>query len=246
MIQKNMRIISSRERLLDSICNLCVASQSSEKMGEASSFAISEYVQELLRENMRRFAQQGGDNWQSCGLIAFATDNARDVIQARLNERELEFEQLESILKEAKAGLEKIENHLQRLSNKFTETKKGTRLKRIEPKRDTSLKEMSVRKESAKGPFTIVPIGLESFLTGLLASPDEETELEWNLQALEEIGCDFADESFPIEVTFESHIFVVDDDGSVYVSIDGLLENAVSEVEDKLDQFANALYSRTE
>jgi len=92
--------------------------------------------------------------------------------------------------------------------------------------------------------FAIHQIGLAGSPTGLLARPASDENLTLDFDALQEhLPCETSGERFPVEVFCHNHIFVVDDDGSVFVSVDSLPPQTVERVGDLLRKIVGVLCS---
>jgi len=97
--------------------------------------------------------------------------------------------------------------------------------------------------EASRVPIEITELGLSGFTNGLLAQPIFclSQEYEMNLQNTNFI---VEGEWFPFEVKIEDFIFTVDDDGTIFVSVENLPNRLVEKAKDMLHMLANQLYTQ--
>lgn len=90
-------------------------------------------------------------------------------------------------------------------------------------------------------PIEIRELGLRSSLEGLLVNPLLES-YEINLENVRNKYSPIKGEWFPFEVFIGDFTFIIDDDGTIFVSVEKIPEKAVNDAKTKLGELANELY----
>lgn len=221
---------SQRERLLANIFGLCRAS-SEQKQLRGGSTTLEASIVELVRETMREIARNEPENSGKEDLLSSAIAETENAILQELGGSGIKCN-LSPFFQVAKKELKQTAIELSDLSKRL-----------FESRRDKRVKEQLIDLSDLEKSFSIHQIGLEGFPTGLLARPADHQTLELDFNALRtRIPCEIAGEAFPIEVMCKRYVFVVDDDGAVFVSVDGLPVDEVHDVEELLQHIAQALY----
>lgn len=222
---------TQRQRVLDSIVGLCRESPNDQKKMTTST-TLETSIVELVRENMREDARNVRAPIGKGDLLRAALEQTESEILAALEACGVECD-LDQFFEVASKDLRHTAAELSELSTSLIESRKSKRVK------DHLVAESATEKS-----FTIHQIGLEGFPTGLLAKPAGEESIELDFDALrEQVRCIFEGDAFPLEVVCDDQVFVVDDDGSVFVSVDGLPANAVERTNGLLRQIGRALYA---
>jgi hypothetical protein len=103
--------------------------------------------------------------------------------------------------------------------------------------------------EEAEEPLKIITIGFNSSIEGLLIYPHYSNDLQDHIIALNKLPNNFyttETKYFPIEVyhgDYKDYIFIIDDDGSIYVNTQNLTTDNFYKVGELLIQLAMALYN---
>jgi hypothetical protein len=224
-------ITSSRERVLNSVVGLCRAAQQAGKE-VINSTTLETSIIELVRDSMREIAAAEHMRRGTGELLLFAINKTEVDIRTRLKSQDITCD-IASILEVAQRDLKHTAGELEQLSASLSDAKRTERVKL--PISDAS---------NQMQPYTIHQIGLEGSPTGLLAQPASNTSVVLDFDAVQSaLRCEIDGEQFPVEVTCEEHIFVVDDDGSVFVSVDGLPPSTVERIGTLLHKIATVLYS---
>ena len=87
----------------------------------------------------------------------------------------------------------------------------------------------------------IVEIGLADSIKGLLAKPVSE-HVRMDLEKLKAQGFDIEGEWFPYEIRMEELSYIVDDDGTIYISTDNFPERLLSEARNNLTELVSILF----
>ena len=224
-------ITSPRQRALRSIVEVCRAEQISEKQ-ELDSMTLESSVVELTREMMREMATEEDRWYGKDSLLCAAIERTEAVICERLTEQRVDFK-IGDTLQIAEKSLRQTGNELQQLSVRLSESKRERRVKPTVTDQGTTSQ-----------PVAFHQIGLEGSPTGLLARPANDNDLTLDFDALQEhLPCEISGDRFPVEVSCDDHIFVMDDDGSVFVYVDGLPPRDLEYVGGLLRKIVGVLYS---
>ncbi len=183
---------------------------------------------------MRRLAQQpsGCGWWQD--LLRSAIDNTLEGVQAATGGQRMRFD-LEPYLREASTSLQSVAKEICRLSGKLRESRTA---KRVYDK--ARLTEETGEAEDDLS-FEIRELGLLDSIEGLLAIPVDDSGTI-NIDAIKE-DYEVMGDWFPYEVIFGESVYVVDDDGTVFVSTENFPREYLERVRETLAGIASRLYS---
>ncbi len=95
--------------------------------------------------------------------------------------------------------------------------------------------------ESSRIPIEITELGLSGFIEGLLAKAFLNNSEGYNIN-LENLEYRVEGEWFPFEVMIEDFVFTIDDDGTIFVSVENLPQRLVLKAKEMLQVIANQLY----
>jgi len=95
--------------------------------------------------------------------------------------------------------------------------------------------------ESSRIPIEITELGLSGFIDGLLAKAFLNDSEGYNIN-LENLGYPVEGEWFAFEVMIEDSVFTIDDDGTIFVSVENLPQRLVLRAKEMLQVIANQLY----
>lgn len=221
---------SQRDRILNSIATLCQAEQSSQKK-KVRSTTLELATNELVRDMMRERARAPDEFFPKGEILQESLTRAKSEIKMRLEAQQINYD-LNRLFTVPRKDLKRTGSELEKLSSNLFESKRTKRVR-----------EVALGESPTARPFTIHQIGLEGFPTGLLAKPDSSKGLTLDFDQLRnDLHCEIRGDWFPAEVSCRGHIFVIDDDGSVFVSVDGLPMQAVQEIEALLQTIVESLY----
>src|SRR5262249_5476701 len=88
--------------------------------------------------------------------------------------------------------------------------------------------------------YEVHEIGLRGLTEGLLVQPTGD-DFEIDLDSLPE-GCTVRGDWYPYEVQYEDILFVLDDDGIIFVSVENFPERQIARVREHLHQLARRIY----
>ena len=191
-------------------------------------FAFDESVKTV----MRRLAQGGSRFRNGDELLRVALDTVVDELGASVGKCQFD---LEPYLEDANSSLKGVAKEIYRLSDNLRESKAAKRVydKELPEKRDD---------QGASEPlFEIRELGLLDSIEGLLATPLAHTgtlDIDTIRTAFDVVG-----EWFPYEINVDELVYVVDDDGSVFVSTEHFPRELVARARRTLVNIATRLYA---
>jgi hypothetical protein len=219
-------VIQPQEFILD---RLTAYIASKDGLEIATDSIINDCLTELIKLQMRE--------------IAGATDRPRHWV--RINPLDEAIANVQSILVKGKP-------QAKRLLEPFEESIR-TKLKRV-AKEMTMLSEMlqtTRRKENVLArqqvlsdvevPFEVISIGTQQHLDGFVVRPLMTDTFSLNLESVEGFAT-VTGEWFPYQIENKTFVFVVDDDGTIFISTENFPETLVSDALEAIKNLARRLY----
>lgn len=213
-------------RLIELIAAVPVATDKQEQYSNAVEYALIE----MIRLRMRRLALDRKSRFQRGELLSAALDSVRATVTDAMQRRQLKLD-LTLYLKQAKKQLKSAAKELETLSSSLQQSRQEGKIAPREEHIVDSGRAYEIRK-----------LGLSGNEDGLLVLPREQsTEIDIDkLRSRED--CFVSGEWFPYEIQAGGFVFVIDDDGSIFVSIENLPERVVGEAHSLITQIADTLY----
>jgi len=197
------------------------------KYSMAFEFALAE----LVREEMRKLAQANQRLRDDRQLLAEAFEQVLGRVKASLGKRQLELN-LKKYISAVREKLAYPAKEIQQLSRELVESRQ---LLRLGSKAEVGTEDGSH--------LMIHELGLRDSIQGLLVEA-LENRTELNLDNLRERSdWTIQGEWFPYELYVDDFVFVIDDDGSIFVSTENLPWELRHRASDLLKQIADLLYS---
>jgi len=170
------------------------------------SLGIEFALAELVRSEMRRIAQDEPTNFGNRDILEKATDRALEQVHEALHRKQVNID-LQKYASTVREKLKFPAKEMQQLSNNLVQSRR--------------IQKLGAKEELAadSGIHCIIhELGLREAIQGLLAEPIGDTR-DLNIDGLREqrewrLNGDW----FPFELLVEQFVFVIDDDGSVFVS----------------------------
>lgn len=219
------KLLSQEEFILQNVVDLIQSSV--ERGSQICSSAVEFGLTELVKEQMRRIAQEN-DTQRLGDALTLATLDVHKKVEGRLAERNIRFA-LRPHLSEIETALKYPGKEVAHLKDRLAQARRTHRIgerKRIA--------------EAAQAPFEITEVGLQNSIEALIASPLGQ-EYEVNLEEVRR-SYEVEGEWFPFQVTVEELEFVIDDDGTVFISTENFPEKLVMEAKEMLVGLAKHLY----
>jgi len=225
------KIVLQEQYLPDRIVQLIEQGSRTDAPTGGYSNAVEFALLELIREKMRELAQDFGFTRDRGRLLTAAIGSAADQVEALLEGKGLPAD-LKQYLERAREKLGPAANELQELGGRLDVSQKtGKLVPRAE------------RSTESRRAFEVRQIGLAESVEGLLALPASEVH-EISTERLEyDLGCQVVGDWFPFEVPYEDLVLVIDDDGSVYVSVENLPPRLVEQARKLIEKIAGLLYA---
>ncbi|MBD2123408.1 hypothetical protein [Trichocoleus sp. FACHB-262] len=219
------KLLSQEEFILQNVVDLIQSSvvRGSQTYSSAVEFGLTE----LVKEQMRRIAQE--NNTQRLGdALELAILDVRQKVDGRLTERHLRFD-LRPHIREIETALKYPGKEVTELRGKLARSRGTNRIG--ERKRIAS---------AAQAPFEITEVGLQNSIEALIAAPVGQV-YELNLEEVRR-SYEVEGEWFPFQVIVEEFEFVIDDDGTVFISTENFPEKLVIEAREMLVPLVKLLY----
>lgn len=223
----SFRILSQEEFTLKNLVELIESAMERGSTRYSSSIECS--LTELVKERMRRIVQED-DLYRSGDILGFAIQDVREKLQELLGARANGFD-LSPYFNSAKATLKFPARELSDLGNRLRLSRST---KRIGERRRIA--------EAAQAPFEITEVGLQNLIEALIASPAGQV-YELNLEEVKR-SYEVEGDWFPFQIVVEEFEFVIDDDGTVFISTENFPEKLVMEAREILLVLAKLLYIR--
>lgn len=192
--------------------------------------AVGSGVDELVRQNLRLLSQTRQGFRRGEDLLKAAISKSKQQLDSSLSENRLYFN-LSQYLDHAKDYLETPAKELVELNKKLMESKDNNRIP------DKS------RKNTLDDRYTyeVLELGLLNSIEGLLAVPTGDVK-SLNLGTIRE-SFPTTGEWFPFEVNVNGLLFVIDDDGSIFVDTENLPRDMLDRIKIALHRVADELYN---
>jgi hypothetical protein len=221
------KVSSERKFILDAI-----AQEASRKRGNAQVEQYSNIVQysvdELIRSNLRQLAQRRDRGGNEKEMMDYSVRMAEEAIHAEMTLRGAEFDSRKytnQILKE----LAPIAKEMFDLGTELLHSRETERIGERESFHD-----------EAHFPFEVVEIGLKGSIEGLIAAPTAE-EFHLSLGSIDHF-CKNDDKRFPLEIEIDKFLYIVDDDGSAFISTENFPDALISEARRYLIELCKQIY----
>ena len=91
-------------------------------------------------------------------------------------------------------------------------------------------------------PFEIISVGTRQSLEGLMVMPIGEQDCYLNLEDLDH-SWTISGEWFPFELAIDELTFIVDDEGTIFISTENLPQTLISQIWETLYQIAQRFYT---
>lgn len=195
------------------------------------SLGIEFAITELVRDEMRSLAQRERHFPSANDLLRLAIERVSEKIETALAQTKGDFD-LDTYVHKVRTSLRFPAMEIQSLGEKLAESRDVERL---------GAKEDMISDSGRH--FVVHELGLRHAIQGMLVEPTEECQ-EINIDAIrEQPRWQVEGEWFPYEVLAEDFVFVIDDDGSVFVSTANLPPELRKSAVGLLRQVAELLYT---
>ncbi|NLX99193.1 MAG: hypothetical protein GXY83_23905 [Rhodopirellula sp.] len=222
--------ISHRKHVVDSIGEFVRRRREDPKKKSTVIPSVSFAVEEEVKQAMRKLAQESRPTRTWGDLLRKAVEISREELDSSLRERGEQFD-FEPYLRDALEALKPVAKEIYRLQHNLLASRAA---KRVHDKEQYLSEE-----EAVSAPYEVAPIGLLDSIDGYLASPTSPIG-EVNLEALSQ-HFRMQGEWFPYEIDVDDIVFVLDDDGSIFVSTENFPREAREKARQILVRIATLL-----
>jgi hypothetical protein len=191
------------------------------------SSAIESGLSEMVRDNMRRMTQSHIPP-RNGGLLERALDESFGRVAQELRRTGVVFD-LGQYLKQVQTTLKPVAAEMEKLAERLTYARRAGKL----------AYERVVGAEE-RPEYEVREIGLRGLTEGLLVQPTSD-DFEIDLDALS-AGYKIRGDWFPYEVKVDEFLFILDDDGSIYVSVENFPDRLLVDARAQLEGLARRLY----
>jgi hypothetical protein len=216
--------------IINSLVRMIAASNREAKEEQSDNIAIGCGVEELVKQNLRLLSQEQASvhGWE--GLLDMALRRSADQLQRELDSHRVTFD-LEPYLTDARDSLEAAAKEMSGLNRKLIESREKKRIAEKAP----------IGSADAHRRYEVSELGLLESIEGLLATPTAGVatlNVDGIRRAFPTEG-----EWFPFEVRVDDFLFVIDDDGAVFISTENFPREALDRARAVLYRLAEMLYS---
>lgn len=222
-----MKIQSQTEYIRDHI-----VSESIERESKEYSNILNYSIDELTKINMRKIAEEDDYGRHDTEILSEAISLSKATLNQESKKHNLDID-FSGYFKETEKSLEPVAKEISRLRGKLFTSRKE---KRIGGKEMVSMIETDHRTT-----FDIVEIGLKESIDGLFSIPPIES-FEFDIERTRKYF-NMAGEWFPFEITIDDFKFILDDDGTIFVSVENYPDNLIEKARVSLQDLANKIYS---
>jgi hypothetical protein len=219
------KLLSQEEFILQSVVDLIQSS--AERGAQTYSSAVEFGLAELVKEQMRRIAQEN-DAQRLGDPCELAILDVHQKVEGRLAERNLRFD-LRPPLGEIQTALKFPGKEVAQLKDRLAQSRRTNRIG-----------ERKQIAEANQAPFEVTEVGLQNSIEALVASPVGPM-YELNLEEVRR-SYEVEGDWFPFQVTIKEFEFVIDDDGTVFISTENFPEKVVVEAREVLMILSARLY----
>ncbi len=191
---------------------------------------VGDSLTELTRLQMREIAADDSDRWYWGNSIL---DQA---LQQILSDIESHLPSLSSA--HLDQHLERVRENLKSVAKEMTDLQ--AKLQRARKREQVLSREKC--SDNVEVPFEIIAMGTPKSLEGFIVIPNMAQECYLHLENLDP-SWGFTGEWFPFQLVIDELTFVVDDDGTIFISTDNFPETLISHVWEMLYQIARQLYT---
>ncbi|MGB3208423.1 MAG: hypothetical protein WBB28_25845 [Crinalium sp.] len=189
-----------------------------------TNFAVT--LSELVKYYMREMAQDNFLNVEtnSLSLLNLAIQQAKDIINEQIKINNLV--DLDKYFKEIREDLKFPAKEIYKLKTQLYESKQSHKIGESKP--------VDLGNNLS---FKIKELGLKNFIEALILIPTNEYQINLDNTDYLIVG-----EWFPFEICTEEFVYVVDDDGSLYVSVEKLPQDLIKKAKEIMIEIAEQIY----
>ena len=210
-----------------------IISETIEKVSEDYSNIINYSIDELTKLKMRKIAENDDYSWSDSEILSESISQTKSSLEKESKKYNLTAN-FSKYFKESHINLQPIAKEISRLQENLFISRKEERIGRKEEIRSIIDSQLS---------FDVIEIGLKGSIESLISIPHSESfELE-----IERIKSRYkmTGDWFPFEIKIDHSTFILDDDGTIFISIDNLPEDLIKRSRELLEDLANKIYTES-
>lgn len=224
----NLKVESLERNILNNITDKIENGYRKTDEYRSYSILLEFYISELLRREMRQRAQNELEFEDEKEFFDEVVDDVERKIEKELESNHIDFD-FKRYSKKLKEDLEKTAEEIFKLNKKLIEYKN---------KGGMSRKDLEESKSGVK--FEIIELGLQDSIEGLLARPIEDS-FKIDLDEIKKIF-EYESGHFPFELVKDDIIYVIDDDGKIFVSNENLGKKLKEDIKEEMKNLAEQIY----
>jgi hypothetical protein len=216
--------------IVNSLVRMIATADDEALAAKSYSTAIGCGVDEFVKHNMRLLSQQqlGISEWED--LLDEAVRHSADQLRRELDSHHLTFD-FQPYFRHTRESLEEAAKEMTGLSQRLIESRERKRLREKTP---------AITADTRRR-YDVSELGLLESIEGLLATPTPNVAT----LGIDKIKQTYRTEGewFPFEVKVDNLLFVIDDDGTVFISTENFPDELIDRARVVLHQLAELLYS---
>lgn len=217
--------IQSQEKFLQEH----IISETIERISDDYSNIINYSIDELTKINMRKIAEDDYYSGSDKEILSESISLTKSSLDKECKKYNLDVD-FSDYFAETKKNLKPVANEISSLRNKLITS-------RIE---DRIGKKEEVLSEIDQFAFDVIEIGLKGSIESLISIPRSES-FEMDIERIKS-NYNMTDDWFPFEIKINHSTFILDDDGTIFVSVDNLPEELAEKLRERLEDLANKIY----
>jgi hypothetical protein len=224
-----LQVIPQKEFIITSLVEFIHEAACQEEKSYSTSIEFG--LSELARVNMRKIVQDSEQGYQPAEILSLSLELTKSQIVQKLQQVEIQFN-FDKYVKNVQENLKFPAKEISKLSNKLAQSIANERIgDRVKIPSITLI------------PLEVTEIGLRDSIEGLLVTPLFEN-FAVNLDGIRNVY-EVEGDWFPFKITVEELVFILDDDGTIFVFTENLPSRMVSEAKESIQILANQLYVRS-
>ena len=206
-----------------------IISETIERVSKDYSNIINYSIDELTKLNMRKIAEEGDYSWRSTDILSESISLTKSSLDNESKKYNIDPD-FSDYFKETPEDLEFVAKEISSLRDKLFTSRKEERI--------GSKEEVSTTDHQFT--FDVIEVGLKESIEGLVSIPRIES-FEMDIERIKN-NYNMIDDWFPFEIQIDYFTFILDDDGTIFVSTDNLPEDLIKISRVFLEDLANKIY----
>lgn len=187
-------------------------------------------LSQLVQVYMRKMAQTAdSERLGRANLVNQAIQKVRSDLEKELQKFSIKFD-FSIYVKNITKVLDFPSKEIDELKNRLSSANKEERI---------GSKEIFYTRINTS--IEIIELGLRGSIDGLLVNPLLES-YEIDFKRIKEKYSSLRGDWFPFEIIIDDFTFIIDDDGTIFVSVEKMPERLINDVKIKLQELANEIY----